>query len=658
MKALLTRAKTAVALGLVNLARVLTYRLGVKLGLNPVRYVQTYVPDGPFFTPPPLAGGGWGEGAALPAPLQRWWNRQDYFGWFQADDTSIPHWHRNPLSGAEVVDPERPWWLIPDFDERVGDIKTIWEASRCDWLLTFAQHAVQGDPAGLERLNAWLADWVASNPPYRGLNWKCGQEASIRVMHLAVAALALGQVRQPAPALLGLLVAHLRRIAPTIQYAIAQDNNHGTSEAAALFIGGTWLALLGELAGSAPSLTATGLRGEGADGGRTPSGDGPVVDAAEARRWARLGRKWLENRANRLIMADGSFSQYSVNYHRLMLDTYSLAEHWRRHLDLPAFSPRLHNRLAAASHWLYQMTQPETGDAPVLGANDGANLLPLGDTDYRDYRPSVQLAMALFADRRAYGDEGTWNQPLHWLGIAVPVQLAAPPGSTQLDDGGYSLLRQGPAFALLRYPRFRFRPSQADALHLDLWVNGQNRLRDAGSYSYNAGDDWLRYFSGTVSHNTVQFDDRDQMPRLGRFLFGDWLKATEVVPVTDAGEAVTAAAAYRDRQGASHRRQVWLTATQLRVEDAVSGFQERAVLRWRLSPGDWRLDGDGARRGDDTLRVTADVPIVRMELTEGWESRYYLQRAPVPVLEVEIRRPGRLSSEYRFSLCSAPVNSA
>ena len=547
--------------------------------------------------------------------MERWWNRQDYFGWFQVDDPAIPHWHRNPFTGVELPEPMRPWWQIPDFDAWIGDIKIIWEASRFDWVLTFAQHACHADPAGVERLNAWLADWVANNPPYLGPNWKCGQEASIRVMHLAVAALLLGQHRRPMLALRALLVAHLQRIAPTIQYAIAQDNNHGTSEAAALFIGGTWLSALGEAAG---------------------------------RRWAALGRRWLENRAGRLIGADGSFSQYSLNYHRLMLDTYSLAEHWRRRLDLPAFSPRLYRRLAAAALWLYRMTRPETGDAPVLGANDGARLIPLGDTAYRDYRPAVQLGMALFADRCAYPGEGDWNRPLQWLGIPVPTVVAEPPGSVQLDAGGYSLLRRGAACALLRYPRFRFRPSQADALHVDLWVRGDNHLRDAGSYSYNAGDESIRYFGGTVGHNTVQFDDRDQMPRLSRFLFGDWLQAEAVAPVTETPDAVTAAAGYTDRQGASHHRQVWLSGTGLRVEDVVSGFRERAVLRWRLAPGDWRLDGATVYLGDTALSVAADVPIVRLDLTQGWESRYYLQREAVPVLEVEIRDSGTLISDYRF----------
>jgi hypothetical protein len=165
---------------------------------------------------------------------------------------------------------------------------------------------------------------------------------------------------------------------------------------------------------------------------------------------------------------------------------------------------------------------------------------------------------------------------------------------------------------------------------LDLWVAGVNQLRDAGSYSYNAGEAVSRYFSGTAGHNTIQFDDRDQMPRLSRFLFGDWLRAPGVAPVTTTPAAVTAAAGYRDAQDASHQRQVRLTATSLRVEDQVAGFARRAVLRWRLAPGDWCLEGDTAHRRDTgtALRVTASVPLARLELTTGWESRYYLQREP------------------------------
>lgn len=606
----LRKARTALALGIPNLARVASYRLGVRAGLNPVRRLAGGIIQGVFFQPAKQ------EPLDLPV-LQQWQQTALLFGyWPFTIAAGAPNWHINPLSGARIAKPQANWWQIPDFDPAVGDIKPIWEASRFDWVLAFAQRARAGDTASFDRLNAWLADWCVQNAPYKGPNWKCGQEASIRVMHLAMAALLLGQVSSTTPALLELVRLHLQRIAPTLRYAIAQDNNHGTSEAAALFIGGSWLA-------------AHGVR--------------------EGERWQQLGRKWLENRAARLIGEDGSFSQYSLNYHRVMLDTFSMVEIWRQRHALPHFSPRLYARSVAAARWLYAMVNAENGDGPNLGANDGARLLQLTDTDYRDFRPSVQLAMALFANARAYDEEGAWNLPLRWLGVALPEALAEQPGSCQFDNGGFAVLRRGAVMAMLRYPRFRFRPSQADALHLDLWLGGRNLLRDAGTYSYNTEAQWLSYFPGTASHNTVQFDDRDQMPRLSRFLFGGWLKTSYLDPLDEQAGAITFTAGYRDGYRASHRRGVHLHDDSLVVNDQVDGFQHKAVLRWRLEPGQWLIEGNALSNGEHVIQVHASVPIVRFELVGGWESRYYLEKSQVPVLEVEIHQPGSLITEYRWA---------
>lgn len=598
--------RTALALGLPNICRVLAYRLGVKTGLNPVRRLRADVPEGPFFHAVETAAG------PLPPVLREWWEELHYFGVHPVPLAATPpDWHANPLTGQRVAGPGRPWWQIPDFDPAVGDIKAVWEASRLDWVLAFAQRMKAGDDDARVRLQAWLEDWLAHNPPYCGPNWKCGQEASIRVMHLAMAALLLGQARQSEAALLDLVELHLQRIAPTLGYAVAQDNNHGTSEAAALFIGGSWLA-----------AQRPGGRGE---------------------RWARLGRHWLQERVDRLVMPDGGFSQYSLNYHRVLLDTLSMAEAWRRALALPAFGAGFHARARAAADWLRRLVRPG-GDAPNLGANDGARLLPLAPLPYRDHRPSVQLATVLFAGVRAYPGEGDYDAPLHWLGIPLPVAVAAPLPSAVLDDSGYVALVKDGVFALLRYPRFRFRPSQADALHLDLWVGDHNLLRDAGSYSYNTDPEWLGYFPGTTAHNTVQFDGRDQMPRLSRFLFGDWLDAAAAPGWAPAPDIDRVRVGYEDALGAQHMRRVALSARHLKVVDEVGGFHDRAVLRWRLSPGHWILDGHALRLGDLTLSVAASVPISRIALVTGHESRYYLQRTPLPVLEVEVRQAGSITT--------------
>jgi hypothetical protein len=615
MPLLLTKARTALALGIPNILRATTYAAGVRTGLNPVRRLRGEAPAGRFFAPSRLAP------LDVP-PVSAWGSTGMLFSrWPFAVAEAPPDWLANPLTGQRMPDPGRPWYRIPDFDPAVGDIKLMWELSRMDWVLAFAQRARNGDQAALGRLNTWLTDWFASNPPYAGPNWKCGQEASIRVMHLAGAALILGQVREACPALRAALQLHLQRIAPTVRYAMAQDNNHGTSEAAALYIGGSWLQVLGNAEGTA---------------------------------YARTGRRWLENRARRLIGRDGSFSQYSVNYHRVMLDTFSLVEVWRRHLALPDLSPALRQRVLAAGEWLRHLTDPVTGDAPNLGANDGARLLQLADTGYRDHRPNVQLALALFGNYRAYTAEGSWNHALRWLGVVLPVAVAPLPAHQAGADGGFAVLRHGAAMALLRYPRFRFRPSQADVLHLDLWVGARNVLRDAGTYSYNTDPVWQQYFGGTASHNTVQFDDRDQMPRLTRFLLGDWLKARWLGALREGEGGASFMAGYRDGQGASHKREITLSETRLRVEDTLGGRFGKAVLRWRLAPGDWQLtvEGMSARlsnpQAGETLTLQAGMPVVRCELVEGWESRHYLEKTAVPVLELEVHEAGRLATEISW----------
>lgn len=609
MKNALILARTAMALGMPSLARALRYRVGLKSGLNPVRRLKAEMPTGPFFRDQALKAAP--EGVTPPGADAA--DEVLYFGWYRTGQRGVPDWHRNPFNGEKVALPWRPWWHITDFDPKLGDIKTVWEASRLEWALGLARQAACGRAAAIAQLNAWLSSWSRANPPYLGPNWKCGQEASIRVMHLAMTALLLGQHKAPPPALLDLVRVHLRRIVPTIGYAIAQDNNHGTSEAAALFIGGSWLAAQGDAAG---------------------------------RRWQRIGAYWLENRARRLIAQDGSFSQHSVTYHRVMLDTYAMAEVWRRHCGLPAFSARLLARLSAAANWLYQMTDPASGDAPNFGANDGARLLPLSDTGYRDFRPSVQLASALFLQATAFAAEGPWNDPLHWLEVPLPERQLPARQSAFLAAGGYGLLHRGRAFTLFNLPRYRHRPSQADALHVDLWVGGENVLRDAGSFSY-ARSDLSPYFGGTAGHNTVQFDGRDQMPRLSRFLFGAWLRARNVVPVTATETGVVCAAGYRDWRGATHHRELMLAADCLHVVDRVAGFRHSAVLRWRLRPGAWLMHNI-VLTGGGCLKVTADVPIRRIELTSGLESRYYLKTEEVPVLEVELERPGTLTTEFSF----------
>lgn len=586
---LIMKGKTALALGLFNLFRVLKYRIGVKTGLNSVQKLSAQLPTGCFFSRCSPA-----EQINLPVI-----SSLTAFGYLKYPVAGrFPNWFYSPLTQYTFQNTDKVWYQIPDFDESVGDIKGIWEASRFEWLIALVRHERQvHDGQALVQLDLWLNDWCAKNPAYFGPNWKCGQEASIRVMHIITALIGLEQVQYPHDNVCEFIEIHLKRIEPTIDYAIAQDNNHGTSEATALYIGGAVL--------------------------------NAWKPKPQYQKWKTLGKKWLLNRANKLIMQDGGFSQYSITYHRVMLDSYCLAEIVRQKLALKPFSGQLYRQLQKATDWLYVLTQAD-GDVPNLGANDGARLIPVSQTDYRDFRPTVQLASTLFHLHSYYPASDLYDESLTFFHIQKLNQenFILPSRNQFFNDSGLISSQNNNFFLAFKLPKFKFRPSQCDALHLDVWFKGQNILRDGGTYSYNSTLEDLNYFSGVASHNTVEFDQHQQMPRLSRFLFGAWL-----TPKKLKYSANEFGCGYQDYWGCRHHRKISLTDKAIKVVDNISGFQQQAVLRWRLQPDHWTLEKNILSNSKVEITLESEHPIT-LRWNEGEESRYYYQKNHVPVLEV------------------------
>ena len=198
-----------------------------------------------------------------------------------------PNWFCDPFAEKRDADPalmRRHWSRIPDFGQ--SDIKCIWELSRFSWAYPLIRaFSETKDDRYATAFWALVEDWAAHNPPNRGVNWKCGQEISLRLFALVSGVTALAEAEAttgPRLALAAKIVLEsAKRIAANIRYALRQNNNHGISEAAGLFTAGL------------------------------ATGHGP---------WIRAGRAHLERQCRRLIGEDGSFSQHSANYQRLMTD--------------------------------------------------------------------------------------------------------------------------------------------------------------------------------------------------------------------------------------------------------------------------------------------------------------------------------------------------
>jgi hypothetical protein len=513
------------------------------------------------------------------------------------------------------------------------DIKLVWEPGRFGWALTLARaYLMTEDDRYRQAFWAHTELFFDSNPANLGPHWASGQEVAIRLIAFAFAAGIFLDAKEPDKTKLdwvvGIIAAHAERIPPTLAYARAQNNNHLISEAVGLYTAAFVL---------------------------------PEHPAAKV--WQKLGWQWLHHALQNQIAPDGTYVQHSVNYHRLMLQ---LALFARRvaHGKLQKFPPETCVRLTAATRWLLNLLDRDSGKMPNLGGNDGAYVLPLTEYPYHDFRPIAQAAGCAFLGEAPL-PPGAGDEMALWLGgVPMSEPLETPAPDLLRLEGGHS-------WGYLRAVQFSYRPAHADQLHLDLWWRGHNIAQDPGVYHYNADPPWHNALDVTGMHNTITINQRSQMTKAGQFLWLDWAQAQ----VLDTGEdergrlnwAVVEHDGYR-KLGVVHRRTVsaegehWLVRDQVwPVEDADRFKQELDVrLHWLVPDWPWMLENGVLRldsgRGDVVYEVRAPgaaltFNLVRagesllgqspVEETRGWFSPTYAVKQPVLSLEVQcsIDRP-------------------
>jgi hypothetical protein len=535
-----------------------------------------------------------------------------------------PDWHANPFTG-ERAPSDLHWSEIGDFDH--GDIKIIWEPSRFSFTYALVRaYWRTGDQRYAEMFWNLVGDWREHNPPQLGVNWKCGQEISFRVMAWCFGLYGFLEANATTAArvvsLAQMIAVSGARVRANLDYALSQHNNHGVSEGLGLWTIGVLF---------------------------------PELRFAE--QWKETGRRVLESLGRELIYDDGAFSQHSVNYHRVMLHDYLWALQLGEVSNQP-FTPELKERVGKAGEFLYQIQDEASGQAPYYGQNDGALVLPLSNCDYQDFRPVIQATQYSFTRTRCYSP-GPWDEDLLWLfgpdALTASVEPKPRP-DLAAEQGGCYTLRTQYGFVFTRCPGFRHRPSQADLLHVDLWWRGQNIALDAGTFSYNAPTSWDESLSSTAYHNTVTVDGRDQMDRAGRFLWLPWTRGR----VRTQKHSTAGHLAYWEGEhdgyarlnvSALHRRAILRVGEHWIVLDRVMSAAEHDYrLHWLLVDAPYEWD---ERAGRLTLKMPIGSYHVNLasaptegacslsradeSSARGWRARYYNYREPALSLALTAR---------------------
>ena len=507
------------------------------------------------------------------------------------------------------------------------DIKFIWEPGRFGWAykLAMAYH-LSNDEQYAETFWGVTEQFVISNPPYLGPHWSSAQEVAIRLIALAFSIQIFAQSKQTTSERLENIVKtiaiHAERIPPTLVYARSQNNNHLITEALGLY-------------------TASAV----------------LPEHPLASKWHKLGWYWLKIAFRTQISKDGTYSQHSTNYHRLMLQAalWAYAVHNHSFINEP-IPPDMTTRLEAATRWLWKLVDPRTGGVPNMGHNDGAYILPLTICSYQDYRPVIHAASRLFL-KTTLNPRGPWDDMATWLCFPVDKsQKEAGLNYWHLTPQQKDLNTQLPyllinhkndSWATLRVGTFRSRPAHADQLHMDLWWRGYNLAQDPGTYLYNSLPPWENSLTSAFVHNTIVVDGQEFMLRAGRFLYLDWAQASvlECQSSPKGGcESLTVEHNGYRKFGVTHSRKVAVnTDGHWEIIDRLVGPPETihtARLHWLLP--DWEYEIlEPSRLNDFPVQaIRIKSPLGWVELKIDLTSRNK-KNLPEQIMNFQLARAGK-----------------
>ena len=84
------------------------------------------------------------------------------------------------------------------------------------------------------------------------------------------------------------------------------------------------------------------------------------------------------------------------------------------------------------------------------------------------------------------------------------------------------------------------------------------------------------------------------------------------------------------------------------MEDEINNFTNSAVIRWRLSPNDWVIKNNMISSKEFQIKIKSSMEIKRLELVDGYESIFYLDKKAIPVLEIECDNSGKVITEFNW----------
>lgn len=372
----------------------------------------------------------------------------------------------------------------------VGDFKYIWEINRHQHLISLAKaYYISGNKNYKDEIKKQIMNWIEANPYMKGINWISSLELGIRLISWSWAWFFLGNIDEEfRNAWLETIYKHCVYINKNFsRYSSA--NNHLIGEAAGLFVASiVW----------------------------------PFEDKSEE--WKERSYKILIQEIEKQNYNDGVNKEQAISYQQFVMDLFILAGllgekngvlfpqyYWESIEKMLEFIASIMNRI---------------GNVPFIGdADDGYAVTLSEDKNFNPYQSLLASGAVMFKrgdfKRKAsqFDEKSLWLLGLDGIERFNSLEEKKINPVKTFKKGGYYVLSAyedtedeiksvfdcGP----LGYLNIAAH-GHADALSFTLSVGGKKFLIDPGTYVYQYPIEWRDYFKGTIAHNTIRIDGKDQ----------------------------------------------------------------------------------------------------------------------------------------------------
>ncbi|MGD9874766.1 MAG: alginate lyase family protein [Kiritimatiellia bacterium] len=568
---------------------------------------------------------------ALRAEADRYLDHRWLFFGLDIKEENI-NWHADPVSGKQA--PQIFGFDINHRDAQfLGDIKIIWEKNRHHHLSVLsATYALSGDERYSDEVARQILSWIDQNPPFIGVNWTHPLEQGIRLIswvwceRLLRGSHAHDQLFGSQSPVRRSIYQQQKFIAETYCSG-SSANNHLIGEMAGLYISSRHFLL------------------------------GP-----ESEKWKELSRSVLEEELVRQTFRSGLNREQAFGYHLFVLGFGLLAYAEANDFALPAKDVLLKMLQAVP------LLADAGGNLPRYGDSDDGKALQLAATAETSAKWVLDLGARLFGVRLPEKKTMTAELISQCLAIeSKPArEVARPAGSHAYEDAGiYELVsRRGTekeVFVLadagpLGYLSIAAH-GHADALSFTLSAGGLEFIVDPGTFTYYTDSSWRKYFRGTLAHNTVSLDGRDQSEQTGPMM---WrrparTRVSEWRPAASGGVLCASHDGYK-YFGTTHERRIELMENRLLIRDSLTGAgRHRAELRLHFHPGCAVEISESStvtvmrqgRRLRISLPAGMDAKILHAENDGGWYSAGFMRKEPACTLAAaaEISLPAAFETE-------------